>query len=1117
MGRNATAWLLVLVGLVTMSHPGRAQVELYDAASELGLGTLIQSADTDLVTGNVAALDLEGDGDLDLLFTDGDGHPRLFRNGDTTPRFFEVTEGSGLDDDELLATAFGVGDFDGDGLSDLWIATDGTDRLLMNQGDGTFLDETTQRLTGRFGPTTTLAVADYDGDGDLDVYVGRYVLAFVFPFHVGDADSLFENDGTGRFHEVTETALSTVNVGNTLAARWTDADADGDLDLLVANDFGCFHLPSRAYRNDGPGAEGPVLVDVSSEWGFDRRVYAMGVGVLDFDGDGFLDYTMSSIGRHLLLKGPPDPSFENATDSAGMNVTFVESGFRVGWAMSGFDLDADGIDELYIRSGEITASPLIRNRSPQSDALLNFAGGTAVNWGPSLPDVVGGQGRGLILANVDSDLDPEWIGGGVNLRPIMMSRGDAGRTVEVRLESTVSAPGAPGAWVAFECEAGRNWRELNGGGLFGSAQAEGITWLTVPQSCTQGQVVVRWPSGISTRSESIGVGETVTLVEPNWFSVSPSEVDPQSDIQIVAEITPYDEDGEPLGAGASVVVNTPSGPIAAAHVGNGVYEAALETPGAGAHRISVSIDGRLMPATRNLRVETPGSPALWLHPTHPVHGRPTTITVFTDGAATELVINDDTLPLSATGSGVYQAEWTPAEGLSEATIQARISGQLSAPWQITVGSRADPSLSRLLAADAVRNGASTEPQPRPVTVQAFVRDANGRPQVEEEEFPAPSVLVDGQDSMVDLVKFANSTWGYPVDDTIATVGDVIRIEADGQMVPGQVTVATASSAEEWLAEVDTTLSRAGFFTESCRGDGQDLLSVSFRFHNSENHIFFPPDSLLSLDVEGGEPINTLVRSGNRVTATIRCDDSVGEGSISLLIGGEDAGLTIAFERTPPPDLDPVDEYTLIEVTAPGPFPVGSTAPVEVYPREATGYLSGSGLELSLVPDHDGLELVKATYCGVGFYCAQLAGPPLGGWVVYRLWVNGAPTSVRRRIWFGEDEPEPFPDAGDRNPSDLGLDAGTLSDLVDDLEAGSDWSQEDHTGDVALSDESSGSEVDSESADEESNNDAGPDQPSAADDEGCGCSQSTGNPLSSLFLGVLVLFAVMRRRRAPDPH
>jgi tetratricopeptide (TPR) repeat protein/peroxiredoxin len=340
----------------------------------------------------VAVGDYDNDGFDDLYVCQPSGLPnRLYRNrGDGT--MDDVTEKSGVGVLDNTACAL-FADFENKGRQDLLVVCGSGPLLFVNQGNGTFA---LKRDAFKFehppqGTFTHAALADYDGDGRLDIYFCLYSYylgldQYHYPVPYFDARNgppnfLLHNEGDGTFADRTKAAgLDAENDRYSFACAWGHSNPNGFPDLYVANDFGRANL----YRNDGDGK----FTAVSSEAHVDDAGAGMSACWSDFDNDGKQDIyaanMWSSAGQRVsqqkrfqektpeeiralyrrhargnsLYRNQGEGKFQNVSQQAG-----VEMG-RWSWCSDFFDFDQDGFPDLYVANGYISA--------PQRSDLASF-------------------------------------------------------------------------------------------------------------------------------------------------------------------------------------------------------------------------------------------------------------------------------------------------------------------------------------------------------------------------------------------------------------------------------------------------------------------------------------------------------------------------------------------------------------------------------------------------------------------------------------------------------------------------------------------------------------------------------------------------------------------------
>jgi len=331
--------------------------------------------------GGVALIDYDGDGWLDIYFTNSQSvdmalagktaRSALYHNNhDGT--FTDVTDKAGVGY-PCWAMGAVVGDYNNDGRPDLLVTCFGGVVLYRNNGNGTFSDVTKEAgLSGDSQWAAGAAFGDYDGDGWADLFVSHYV-----DFHLNDLptfgsartckyrgvdvqcgprglkgapDNLYHNNRNGTFSDVSKaTGVDDPQHFFGLTAVWTDFNDDGRLDLFVANDS----QPNYLYRNNGNGTFTDVAYDAGVAVSEDGAEQAnMGVAIGDYQHTGRMSIFVSHFDNDYatLFRNDGKMNFTDVSDAAGVARSTRS---YVGWGDAFFDFDNDGWLDLFLVNGHV--------------------------------------------------------------------------------------------------------------------------------------------------------------------------------------------------------------------------------------------------------------------------------------------------------------------------------------------------------------------------------------------------------------------------------------------------------------------------------------------------------------------------------------------------------------------------------------------------------------------------------------------------------------------------------------------------------------------------------------------------------------------------------------------
>lgn len=333
--RGGTARAFAALSGIAAAASAQIVTPFSNEAPERGVSYVYGQGMTQTGMGSgVLLADLNGDTWPDLVTMGAkDGRIGVFLNVGGT--FSDITVLSGVQP-ALGASGIVAGDYDGDGDLDLYITVfGGRTFLYRNKGNAQFADVTLQAGVMHYAANEAACFGDYNGDGWLDLYLCVHEL----PQFPGAIDRLWRNNGNGTFSDVTLTLGLNVPTPS-FGASFFDIDLDADSDLYVFTDHGTSVPANRCYLLENLGGS---FKDITQSSGTTANIDAMGLAIGDWDGNGYPDFFLTNIPNgHKLFLNDGDRTFTDASAAAGVQ------GFNIGWASSFIDLNNDGDEELFV-------------------------------------------------------------------------------------------------------------------------------------------------------------------------------------------------------------------------------------------------------------------------------------------------------------------------------------------------------------------------------------------------------------------------------------------------------------------------------------------------------------------------------------------------------------------------------------------------------------------------------------------------------------------------------------------------------------------------------------------------------------------------------------------------
>ena len=534
--------------------PLAGSVHLENIAASAGVGFVLHNSATPFkyqiepMVAGVAIFDYNNDGYEDIYFVNGAGIPELMKTGpeyynrlyqnNGNGTFTDVTARAGVKG-EGYSMGVAVGDYDNDGWEDLYVVGVNRNQLFHNNGDATFTDVTEaaglKGLDPQRGKTWSICAGwfDYDNDGWLDLFVVNYcvwgldkdpfcgseftgVRAYCHPSKFAPLpDALYHNNRDGTFTEVSAAAGIRQHLGKGMGVAFADYDADGYLDVFVANDT----TRNFLFYNNGDGTFSERGLQAGVAYNGDGSALSyMGADFRDVDNDGRPDIFVTAISNETFsyFHNEGGGIFDDFTHPSGLGRLSI---FSSGWSNGIFDLNNDGRKDLFSANSHVNDNIGFEMNVPfqQRNSIFANAGDRFVDVSASAGEdfQVAAAHRGCAFGDLDND-------GRID---VVVSRFDGPAEVFrnvspggnhwllVKTVGTRSNRDGIGAQIRLESASGVQYNHVTTSVGYASSSSRRVHF-GLGQDTLVTRLEIRWPSGVRQELRDVPADQILTVREP---------------------------------------------------------------------------------------------------------------------------------------------------------------------------------------------------------------------------------------------------------------------------------------------------------------------------------------------------------------------------------------------------------------------------------------------------------------------------------------------------------------------------------------------------------------------------------------------------------------------------